>query len=238
MGCGDSKGAWESSGSAEVTELEKKCLEALKVYANGKGDLKKLLYGVKLCKPYYDKVNETFDKYDADKSGSLDILEVEKFAKELKLIPMSTDLTALFVECDINKNQKFDREEFLIYMAMIHMAMDVDHIKMDDKDQIDCQVVKSVMMPIWACFDVDGNGTIEIGEAINVARDLNAEFLAAKLFDEMDKNDDGCITLKEFLRGFPKLDKYHDLLDNYEDPTGRMDHLTFHGGAGGGLVYI
>ena len=87
----------------------------------------------------------------------------------------------------------------------------------------------------WAfsMYDIDGNGTIEkhemleiiraiykmVGDAVELTSDDNPEARTKEIFDKMDQNKDGVLTRDEFINGCLKDDQLRRMLTAEADPT-------------------
>merc|ERR1712086_245350 len=134
-----------------------------------------------------EQMEEAFDLFDIDGSGTIDAKELGTAMRALGLDSRDPDEVRKMIE-DIDKDGSgtIDHDEFLTMMSA----------KVEDSGS------KEAMAKVFALFDDDGTGGITFANIKRVAADLGENMSdedLQEMFDEGDKDGDGIVNMDEFM---------------------------------------
>ncbi|NXG63288.1 GUC1A protein, partial [Hemiprocne comata] len=146
-------------------------------------------------------------------SGQLTLYEFKQFFGLKNLSPAANSyVEQMFETFDFNKDGYMD---FMEYVAALSLVL---------KGKVD-QKLKWY----FKLYDVDGNGCIDRGELLNIIKAIRAinrcqetvtaEEFTNMVFDKIDINGDGELSLEEFLDGVQKDQELLDILTRSLDLT-------------------
>ncbi|XP_043932020.1 guanylyl cyclase-activating protein 1 [Protopterus annectens] len=139
-------------------------------------------------------------------SGQLTLHEFKQFFGLKNLSPASTAyVEQMFSVFDMNKDGYID---FMEYVAALSLVL---------KGK-----VEQKLRWYFKLYDVDGNGCIDRGELLNIIKAIraisgskdatSAEDFTNMIFDKIDLNGDGELSLEEFMNGVQKDDLLLEIL--------------------------
>jgi len=131
------------------------------------------------------ELRETFNIFDADDSGEVDMNELGNLMKALGMTMSDDDKTLIMKEFDKSGDNKISFDEFWAYMRGRGEEMD------------SAQIVEGV----FALIDNDGSGNISASEFTSVLRNLEVPISQQEideLIKEIDSSGDGQINQHEF----------------------------------------
>ncbi|XP_058492964.1 ras and EF-hand domain-containing protein homolog isoform X1 [Solea solea] len=165
-----------------------------------------------------------FHTYDVDYSGRIEKNEFSTICKELH-VP-SQDADGLFSRLDIDKDGTVTLEEFITGFKEQHQeeedgteTEDVCSFTEETIVKTKEQVISSQPHPaviggmsaeerdrlrsLFHAYDVDKSGRIERNEFLTICAELQVSAAEAdRIFDKLDADQDGTVTLLEFISGF------------------------------------
>eukprot|EP00746_Dinoflagellata_sp_MGD_P166625 gnl/MRDRNA2_/MRDRNA2_96657_c0_seq1.p1 gnl/MRDRNA2_/MRDRNA2_96657_c0~~gnl/MRDRNA2_/MRDRNA2_96657_c0_seq1.p1 ORF type:complete len:511 (-),score=102.54 gnl/MRDRNA2_/MRDRNA2_96657_c0_seq1:69-1601(-) len=165
---------------------------------------------------------ETFDRFDADGSGSIDIAEFGEvlcrslgFASVDELPPKMLNMT--FLEADQDGSAALDFEEFLTWWKANRfeeaLMLDYNQIQirvLARKHNLDIMTADEIHRQ-FVRFDTDGSGSIELSEfkeillrLLNIKEEDLAENRLMKFWREVDNDGSGAIDFEEFMLWYYK----------------------------------
>jgi len=178
----------------------------------------------------FEKMRAVFKSVDTDRSGSIDFKEWSSAISVGMSMNVPEDLKLkLWKEADVDGNNMIDFREFILVITFLYMMGYINvqnaNVKLDPPSPVHLQgkpitimgdVGASIDLVVDAFlfFDKDGNGRImknEVMEALvtmgGVSGGKYAEANVAsgiwrRRFEEMDCDNSGCISFKEFILGF------------------------------------
>lgn len=183
------------------TPLEHKMAEALKVITSAEGRKKPKFAKVQLQFPKaadaFKEMKDTFNKYDADKGGTIDLEEITEALKQLGATSKPEEINDLFETADAGGNKSLSFQEFVVFLCVSSL---LGHLSgMDDLDAaFRCAV------DAFDVFDVKNQGVIvfsELQTALNDGVIATPDILLARM-EEMDKDGNGYVIFPEFLIAF------------------------------------
>ncbi|XP_006628570.1 guanylyl cyclase-activating protein 1 [Lepisosteus oculatus] len=157
-------------------------------------------------------------------SGQLTLYEFKQFFG-LKNLSASSNayVEQMFDTFDMNGDGYID---FMEYVAALSLVL---------KGK-----VEQKLRWYFKLYDVDGNGCIDRGELLNIIRairaingckhEMTAEDFTNMVFDKIDINGDGELSLEEFMEGVQNDDMLLDVLTQSLDLTHIMEMIQGEGG--------
>ncbi|XP_039604524.1 guanylyl cyclase-activating protein 1-like isoform X1 [Polypterus senegalus] len=146
-------------------------------------------------------------------SGQLTLYEFKQFFGLKNLSPAATAyVEQMFETFDMNKDGYID---FMEYVAALSLVL---------KGK-----VEQKLRWYFKLYDIDGNGCIDRGELLNIIKairaingcnhEMTAEQFTNMVFDKIDINGDGELSLEEFMDGIQKDEELLDILTQSLDLT-------------------
>ncbi|XP_028312680.1 calmodulin-like protein 1 [Gouania willdenowi] len=135
-----------------------------------------------------DQLRALFHAYDVDHSGSIEKQEFSIICKELRVSPQEAE--KIFNRLDVDRDGTVTLEEFIKGFR----GQNSEEIEDQDQDQL---------RALFHAYDMDHSGTIERNEFFIICKELRVPSREAeKIFNQLDVDNDGTVTLEEFIRGF------------------------------------
>ncbi|XP_028654962.1 guanylyl cyclase-activating protein 1-like [Erpetoichthys calabaricus] len=146
-------------------------------------------------------------------SGQLTLYEFKQFFGLKNLSPAATAyVEQMFETFDMNKDGYID---FMEYVAALSLVL---------KGK-----VEQKLRWYFKLYDIDGNGCIDRSELLNIIKairaingcnhEMTAEQFTNMVFDKIDINGDGELSLEEFMDGIQKDEELLDILTQSLDLT-------------------
>ena len=174
-----------------------------------------------------------FKELDVNGDGRLDIMEFTSMVQAMGLKLSVADIKAAFNKADGDKNGSISFKEFVNYYTMEympqstasrekgtestrstqkHIAEAQGSIKMGHKPKTDIEKEKRISecRKYFLQLDIDGNGTLDMEEFSRMLEHLGLDVDSKRIkkaFGNVDKNDDGEISFKEFCDYYNILQK-------------------------------
>ena len=128
---------------------------------------------------------EAFQQFDADKSGSIDRMELKALCAWVGQSTEDSEIDEMMLLADPDGSGELDFWEFACLMA--HKMGDVNPDK--------------TLMSAFAIFDQNGDGTIsadELKEVMNELGEKASEEDIERVLSRIDTNNDGAVDYNEF----------------------------------------
>jgi len=171
--------------------------------------LKKFL----IRKPVLAKV---FEKFDGDKSGTLDRGEIYRMVKLNRPHLTNDDVTSLMTDMDIDHDKKISKDEFVTYY--FKECEDLSEKEFDARIESTFKGRRQVKLEqLFNMYDLDASGTLDVNEFMHFltrnGRDTIAADDAIKVIGKVDKSHDHKIQFDEWMdymsHIFAKMDDDH-----------------------------
>ncbi|XP_037632621.1 ras and EF-hand domain-containing protein homolog isoform X1 [Sebastes umbrosus] len=175
-----------------------------------------------MSKEEKDRLSSLFHVYDVDNSGSIEKQEFLTICQELHVTSQEAD--GIFNRLDIDNDGTVTLEEFISGFRERHQEEGDDAEPEDEKSSEDEfpnneeQVISSQPLPsikgmsveeqdrlrtLFRAYDVDNSGRIERNEFLTICAELQVSAAEAdRIFNRLDVDNDGTVTLLEFISGF------------------------------------
>ncbi|XP_053726926.1 ras and EF-hand domain-containing protein homolog [Synchiropus splendidus] len=168
-----------------------------------------------------DQLSSLFHAYDTDNSGRIEKDEFFIICQELNVD--SREAEGLFNRLDVDKDGTVTLEEFISGFTELR-DVQKDCETSSDQEEVMCSLpqptVKGMsaeeqdrLRALFRTYDVDNSGRIERNEFLTICAELqvsNAE--ADRIFDRLDVDKDGTVTLQEFITSFHQ--RYSEDMEN------------------------
>merc|ERR1711918_62874 len=144
------------------------------------------------------EMRESFDLFDSDGGGTIDINELGTAMEALGFQPKKGEIKKMVDDLDKDGDGTIDWNEFMILMGG----------KLSDKD------MKDDMVKAFKLFDTEGNGKISFKNLKAVAEELGESMSDADLKGMMQEasTSSGDITEEEFLRVMKAVNLFLNVL--------------------------
>lgn len=132
------------------------------------------------------EIEEAFDLFDADKTGTVDYHELKVAMRALGFPVKKADVLKLVRDVDIDETGKIDKNQFVAILTKKYNERDPEE-----------EIKKAFRL-----FDADTTGKISLKNMRLIAKELGEDIRDDELqamIDEFDKDADGCINENEFI---------------------------------------
>jgi len=176
-------------------------------------------------KPVLGKV---FDKFDGDKSGSLDRGEIYRMVKLNRPHLTNDDVTSLMKEMDIDHDKKISKDEFVTYYFQVFN--DASDKEFEARIEATFKGRRQVKLEqLFNMYDLDASGFLDVNEFMHFltrnGRDTIAADDAIKVIGKVDKSHDHKIQFDEWMEYmshiFAKMDD-----DHFNDTYKKLVHYA------------
>ncbi|KAI9100087.1 hypothetical protein K1719_024305 [Acacia pycnantha] len=211
------------------TKIEAKMVEAMKRRAS-QGSSMRSFNTIILKFPKIDenlrKCKSIFEQFDEDSNGVIDQEELKKCFNKLDISFTEEEIKDLFEACDINDDMGMKFNEFIVLLCLVYLFKD-DPIALQTKSRIgmpNLEATFETLVDAFVFLDKNKDGCVsknEMVEAINetISGERSSGRIAMKRFEEMDWDNNGMVSFKEFLFAFTRwvgIDEVEDEDDNEE----------------------
>ncbi|KAL7103285.1 hypothetical protein ACP275_08G170300 [Erythranthe tilingii] len=216
-----------SKSSLQETKLESKIIEAVQ-RRELKGSSMKSFNSIILKFPKIDesfrKCKTTFNEYDEDKNGTIDLQELKHCFRKLEISFTDEEINDLFQACDINEDMTMKFNEFIVLICLVYLLKE-DPSDKDAKSQMGMPNLKATfetLVDTFVFLDKNKDGYVsksEMVDAINetTTGERSSGRIAMKRFEEMDWDRNGMVNFKEFLFAFTHWVGIEDIDDEDAD---------------------
>ncbi|KAL8046225.1 hypothetical protein ABFX02_08G164000 [Erythranthe guttata] len=216
-----------AKSSLQETKLESKIIEAVQ-RRELKGSSMKSFNSIILKFPKIDesfrKCKTTFDEYDEDKNGTIDLQELKHCFRKLEISFTEEEINDLFQACDINEDMTMKFNEFIVLICLVYLLTE-DPSDKDAKSQMGMPNLKATfetLVDTFVFLDKNKDGYVsksEMVDAINetTSGERSSGRIAMKRFEEMDWDRNGMVNFKEFLFAFTHWVGIEDIDDEDDD---------------------
>lgn len=152
---------------------------------------------------YKEEMKQEFDSIDSDHSGWISKSELRAYSKTMKYNLTEEQIEDFLYQADANQNDKVGLDEYISAMAaaqtgkayfILNGEMYLAKLKAD-----------------FQAMDADGNGVVTKEDLRQKAKDIEYYITEEELestIQSMDENEDGKITLEEFVAATIKIKKW------------------------------
>ncbi|KAK4278217.1 hypothetical protein QN277_016092 [Acacia crassicarpa] len=211
------------------TKIEAKMIEAMKRRAS-QGSSMRSFNTIILKFPKIDenlrKCKSIFEQFDEDSNGVIDQEELKKCFNNLDIAFTEEEIKDLFEACDINDDMGMKFNEFIVLLCLVYLFKD-DPVALQTKSRIgmpNLEATFETLVDAFVFLDKNKDGCVsknEMVEAINetTSGERSSGRIAMKRFEEMDWDNNGMVSFKEFLFAFTRwvgIDEVEDEEDNEE----------------------
>ncbi|XP_010001786.1 PREDICTED: centrin-2 [Chaetura pelagica] len=150
---------------------------------------------LELMEEQRQEIQEAFDLFDTDGTGSIDVKELKVAMRALGFEPKKEEIKKMISDIDKEGTGKISFSDFLAVMTQ----------KMAEKDS------KEEILKAFKLFDDDETGKISFKNLKRVAKELGENLTDEELqemIDEADRDGDGEVNQQEFLRIMKKTSLY------------------------------
>ncbi|XP_032855356.1 centrin-2 isoform X1 [Tyto alba] len=150
---------------------------------------------LELTEEQKQEIQEAFDLFDTDGTGSIDVKELKVAMRALGFEPKKEEIKKMISDVDKEGTGKISFHDFLVVMTQ----------KMAEKDS------KEEILKAFKLFDDDETGKISFKNLKRVAKELGENLTDEELqemIDEADRDGDGEVNEQEFLRIMKKTSLY------------------------------
>ena len=148
-------------------------------------------------------VREKFSKYDLDKSGALQLNELEKLMNELNPEPLTPEqINNALDDIDEDRSGMIEFDEFLPWWR------------------------RRCVMLIFKKHDADSSGTIDAKELPYVMEGLGLQLSPAQeaaALKELDTDESGCVSFEEYVKWFEQFDMQLEFEKYDKDSSGSIN---------------
>ena len=163
--------------------------------------------GKKLMTILTASVREKFSKYDLDKSGALQLNELEKLMNELNPEPLTPEqINNALDDIDEDRSGMIEFDEFLPWWR------------------------RRCVMLIFKKHDADSSGTIDAKELPYVMEGLGLQLSPAQeaaALKELDTDESGCVSFEEYVKWFEQFDMQLEFEKYDKDSSGSINKREF-----------
>ncbi|CAJ1068951.1 ras and EF-hand domain-containing protein homolog isoform X1 [Xyrichtys novacula] len=180
------------------------------------------------------RLTTLFHAYDVDNSGEIEKNEFITICQELCVPAQEAD--GIFNRLDVDKDGTVTLEEFIRGFSEQHQGDGKDDSENEDKNSSKSDdgfpnndnVISSTTHPtikrmsaeeqdrlrsLFRTYDVDNSGSIERNEFLTICAELQVPAAEAdRIFDRLDVDGNGTVTLQEFIIGFN--DRYGEEMES------------------------
>ncbi|KAL7143024.1 hypothetical protein ABFS83_08G163300 [Erythranthe nasuta] len=216
-----------AKSSLQETKLESKIIEAVQ-RRELKGSSMKSFNSIILKFPKIDesfrKCKTTFNEYDEDKNGTIDLQELKHCFRKLEISFTEEEINDLFQACDINEDMTMKFNEFIVLICLVYLLKE-DPSDKDAKSQMGMPNLKATfetLVDTFVFLDKNKDGYVsksEMVDAINetTSGERSSGRIAMKRFEEMDWDRNGMVNFKEFLFAFTHWVGIEDIDDEDDE---------------------
>ncbi|KAM9858565.1 ras and EF-hand domain-containing protein homolog [Aulostomus maculatus] len=179
-----------------------------------------------------DRLRTLFHAYDTDNSGRIERNEFLTICEELRVSAAEAD--GIFDRLDVDNDGTVTLEEFITGFNDRHTEQHTSEPVGGEGGSVSRPTVKGMsreeqdrLSALFRTYDVDNSGRIERNEFLTICEELRVPAAEAdRIFDRLDVDNDGTVTLLEFISGFH--DRYSEDMESgvvshaWEDFEGRM----------------
>jgi Ca2+-binding EF-hand superfamily protein len=176
-------------------------------------------------KPVLGKV---FDKFDGDRSGTLDRGEIYRMVKLNRPHLTNEDVTSLMKEMDIDHDKKISKDEFVTYY--FKECEDMSDKEFEARIESTFKGRRQVKLEqLFNMYDLDASGFLDVNEFMHFltrnGRDTISSDDAIKVIGKVDKSHDHKIQFDEWMdymsHIFSKMDD-----DHFNVTIGKLTHYA------------
>ncbi|GMJ02883.1 hypothetical protein like AT4G26470 [Hibiscus trionum] len=201
-------GSEKENDRSSETKLEAKMIEAMKQRASA-GTQMKSFNTVILKFPKIDeslrKCKAVFQQFDEDSNGAIDQEELRKCFQQLQVCFSDEEITDLFNACDINRHMGIKFNEFIVLLCLVYLFKDNANGHESRMGMPNLEATFETFVDAFVFLDKNKDGFVsknEMAQAINESGDRSSGKIAMKRFEEMDWDNNGSVSFKEFLFAF------------------------------------
>ncbi|KAF7831227.1 putative calcium-binding protein CML21 [Senna tora] len=209
------------------TKIEAKMVEAMK-QRESKGSSMRSFNTIILKFPKIDeslrKCKDIFEQFDEDSNGVIDQEELKKCFNKLEISFNDEEIKDLFEACDINDDMGMKFNEFIVLLCLVYLFKD-DPQALRAKSRIgmpNLEATFETLVDTFVFLDKNMDGYVsknEMVQAINetTSGERSSGRIAMKRFEEMDWDNNGMVSFKEFLFAFTRWVGIDEVEDEDEE---------------------
>ncbi|XP_042344748.1 ras and EF-hand domain-containing protein isoform X2 [Plectropomus leopardus] len=164
------------------------------------------------------RLSALFRTYDVDNSGRIEKHEFSTICQELHVPSKEAD--SIFDRLDVDKDGTVTLEEFISGFKERHQEKKMASTRGMSQEEI------KRLSALFHAYDADNSGCIEKQEFFTICKELRVPSKEAdSIFDRLDVDKDGTVTLDEFISGF--RERHQEKEDDKEDENSSESEEEF-----------
>lgn len=212
--------------SSPVSKLEAKMVEAIQKRAL-QGTTMRSFNSVILKFPKIDeslrKCKTIFEEFDEDSNGTIDREELTYCFQKLQIKFSEEEFDDLFTGCDINEDVGMKFNEFIVLLCLVYLLKEPSAETVESHMGFpELEATFDTLINAFVFLDKNRDGYVsksEMVDAINetTSGERSSGRIAMRRFEEMDWDNNGTVTFKEFLFAFTRWVGIDEAEDDDED---------------------
>ncbi|KAJ7957723.1 Calcium-dependent protein kinase [Quillaja saponaria] len=155
-------------------------------------------------------IRGAFEQYDEDSNGVIDLEELKRCLKKLQINLPEEEIEDIFHSCDIDGSEGIQFNEFIVLLCLIYLLKEPSSPHITSKmDSTQLETIFNTIIEVFLFLDKNGDGKLNKKDMINALNEAyplerSPAHMTKSRIKEMDWDNNGEITFREFLFGFIK----------------------------------
>lgn len=182
----------------------------------------------------FQAVKTVFEKFDKDGSGVMHLKELKNCLGELHVDITDKELKEFYAESDFDHDHGIDFKEFIVFLALIYFlaAPSEDSSKGEVPSRLGLPQLEAsfeTIVDAFASLDTNGDGYLSKEELIESMNESSSGRMTDRTgitrFEEMDWDNNGLVTFKEFIFSFIDWVRVEEDEDSDDDDGGSSSRI-------------